>query len=217
MTCLIHCSDGKRIRGTISRCEISLTYWQFGYKYCTLIDMIAGKGEAGSLRCRPNQHAILQTEIGGRIKLLARYHNADNGLAALIPDFHICLLKRNLHTFILNLIIDNGSVVDVSAANGSRLRLDNKEILQGLGAVKSGCQVCQVVTELHRFVMDAIGPSAQHRHFWSRIGTQRIARIAEMFKGYRLFRLSGIQVLGDTSREQKLAAVCIIHQQLDGA
>ena len=83
----------------------------------------------------------------------------------------------------------------MSAAYGTRLRLDNEEVLQRFGAVKCGSKVCQVVTELHRFVVHTVSPASQHRHFGSRVSSQGIACIAEMFKRNSLIRFGGIQIL----------------------
>ena len=169
--------------------------------------MIARKGKAGSLRSRPNQHAVFHTEVGGRIELLARHNDADNGLLAIVLNLHIRLVERNLHTLVLDLVIDNGGFVDMSATDGSRLGLDDEEVLQGLRAVHRESEVGEVVSELHGFVVHAIHPTAQHGNLGSRIGALSIACIAEVFEGNGLLRLGGIQVLSDAAREQEFAAV----------
>ena len=179
--------------------------------------MIARKRKARSLRSRPYQNAILKTEVGWRIKLLARHNNADNGLAASVLYLDILVFERNLHAFILYLIIDNGGLVDVACTDGASLGLDNEEVLQRLCAVHRESEVCEVVTELHRLIMNAINPTAKHGNFGSRVSTKRVTCIAEVLERNGLLGLSGIHVFSNAGTEQKFASMCIIHQQLDGA
>ena len=49
LPCLIDSLDGKCVRSTISRREISLAYRQLGYTAGALIDMIACQGKTGGL------------------------------------------------------------------------------------------------------------------------------------------------------------------------
>ena len=179
--------------------------------------MVADKRKAGSLRSRPNQHAIFKAEVHGRIELFARHDDADNRLASAILYLHIFLLERYLYAFVLYLIVDDGGFVDVAAANGIGRGLDDKEVLQRLGAVNGEGEVREVVAELHRLVVYAIDPPAKHRHLGSWTGTKRVASIAEMFEGYGLLGSGSIDILSYTSRKQQLAAMVVVHQELDGA
>ena len=177
--------------------------------------MVTRQGEARCLRSRPHQHAILISEVRRRIELFARHNNTDDSLASAIPNRHILLLEGNLHPLVLYLIIDNRGIVDVARAYGSRLSLDNEEVLQRLGAIYRESEVSEVVAELHRFVMYAIYPTPKHWNLRSRIGTQGVACIAEMFEGNRLLWLCGLNILGNACRKQKLAAMRVVHQKLD--
>ena len=179
--------------------------------------MIARQLEAGSLRRRPHEHAILEAEIGDGIELFARNNHADNGLAAIVQYLHVFLVEGNLHAFVLYFVIYNGCLVNVSAANGIGLRLDDKEVLQRLGAVHGEGQVGQVVAKLHRLGMYAISPAAKHRHLRGRVGSQGVACITEVFEGEHLLRPCGAEVLGNTTGKQELAAMRVVHEKLDGA
>ena len=179
--------------------------------------MIARKGKAGSLRLGPHEDSILKSQVGGRIKLLARDNDTDDGLATLIANLHVLLLERNLDTLVLNLVINDRGIIYVSGANSTCFGLDNKEILERLGTVDRESEVCEVVAKLHGLVVHAIHPTSQHGNLGSGISPQGIACIAEMLEGDSLLGLGGIDILGNTGREQQLAAVGVVHQQLDGA
>ena len=122
--------------------------------------MVTCEGKAGSLRSHPNQNAIFDTEVGGGIQLFTRHNDADNRFASLILNLHILLIEGNLHSIVLHLVVDNGSVIDMSVSDSSRLGFDNKEVLEGLGTVYREGEVCKVVAKLHRLIMYAIYPTA---------------------------------------------------------
>ena len=114
-------------------------------------------------------------------------------------------------------VIHDGCCQDMSLALSCFLGLYHEEILERSGAVKARGKVGQVISKLHRLVMNAIGPPAQHGH--GRIGTDlcTIARILEMLKVDHLVRLGGIQIGRDSGTEHHLAAMAIFHEQLDGS
>ena len=159
----------------------------------------------------------MQVEVGGGIELLAGNDHADYGLAVAAENFHICVIERNLHALVLNLVIDDGGFVDVSASDCAVLCLYDEEVFKWLGAVYRSGEVGEVVAELHGFIMDAVYPTSQHGHFWRGIGAQCVTGIAEVLEGDDHVGLGGIDVLGDAGAEQQFAAVAIVHEQLDGA
>ena len=137
LPCLINGSYGKGLLASFGRRIECLVGRQLSHKPGTLIDMIAGKHKAGSLRSCPLQHAILGREVGGRIQLLARHNHCDDGLTPAILDLHILLAERNLHALVLHLIIYNGCIVDMTATNSSCSCLHDEEVLERLGTIYS--------------------------------------------------------------------------------
>ena len=90
--------------------------------------MIACKGKTGSLRSRPHQHTILYTKVCRRIKLFARYNDTDNGFPAIVLNLNVLAVERNLHAFVLELVVDDRGIVDMSATYGPRFGSNDEEV-----------------------------------------------------------------------------------------
>ena len=108
--------------------------------------------------------AILH-EVARRVEVLARDHEGDDGFLALVFNLDAALVdgEEGFDAEGVELVVDDGAVVNVSHAVGCCLALDDEEIFQGLTGVERRREVGQVVTKLHRLVVHAVGPTSEHR------------------------------------------------------
>ena len=181
----------------------------------TVIYIVAREGEIRLLRRLPLQLPCVNLKVDRLVCLLAGHGDAYHGRLAAVEDGHRVNLKRYLYAVAVKLVVDNGCLVDIAGTLGAVLGVGVEEVFQRLGAVERLCKVGEVVTQLHRLVVVAVGPAAQHRYLVAaRLGG---ACVVEVGEARALLRLGGGGVLRYACAQQYLGAVAEVHGHLDGA
>ena len=68
------------------------------------------------------------------------------------------------------LVVDDRCLVDLTCTLCPALCLNNEEVFQWLALVVACAKVGEVITELHRLLVElAVGPTSQHRYLGGRV------------------------------------------------
>ena len=154
----------------------------------------------------PAELAFVECQVLRSVESTAVNDGRNDGLFALTFDFEFASfeVERRLNPFQVVFVVHDRGTVDVTRALTPAARVDNEEILQRLVLVKLTREVGEVVTKLHRLIMElTIRPFTQHRDSRSRIAVTIIAitGILKVVEGNDLFRISSIKVGRHTGTE----------------
>ena len=221
----------KQSRNAVSAGAIDglLTLFGVGNLHTILIDVVSLDIVTTGLRSIPSELCALQLQVAGHGVLFAVNDAAHRGDLTAGHVEHAVFgieFERSFYTFLVEFVIDDRHIIDVSATLGARsyLRLGAgvyvEEEFEGFRVVETFAEVSQVVTELHGFVMQlAVCPTTEHRNCGRRvhIAVVAVACPAEVVQIDGLFGTRGVGVGGHTHSEEHFRTVGVVHLHLDGA
>ena len=218
-------------RNAVSAVAIDGLFALFGVGdlHTVLIDVVLLDAVTAVLGCIPSELRAFELQVARHGVLFAvddTTHRSD--LTAGYGQHAVVALEfeRSFHAVLVKFVVDDRHIIDVSATLGARsdFRLGAsiyiEEEFEGLGVIESFAEVGEVITELHRLVMQlTVGPTSEHGHgrCGVKVAVVAVARPTEVVEFDGLFGTRGVGIRGHAHRKEHFRTVGVIHLHFDGA